>query len=358
MSESIASPTATSTAAASPRPAYRASWLHGLVDGFERLPGPTWIAYLVLFAVGALFWHLVPWSKGTVPVGTVDPLSIYWGFLGPALIWIASFLERGTASSFAAFRPILTLSGDDADRLRQTLMTIPARPALVITAFATLLTVGSFVTEPAVYIEGVPLPLVVGQFVIQAAYTAILFQLLYWLIRQTTAVRRTLADSVLIDVFRPGPLNAFATLTARPGIAISVLVGVGVPLTSISAPFETFLVSSAPYLVVTPVIATIAFVLPLTGAHARLVEQKERLRDDAERRLEATLGELNRDVDARDVTRADGLNKTLASLVLQRDILAKLPTWPWSTATLRTFVSALLLPMALFLLQQALSRLF
>ena len=116
--------------------------------------------------------------------------------------------------------------------------------------------------------------------------------------------------------------------------------------------------SSAPYLVVPPVIATIAFVLPLTGAHARLVDQKELLRDEAERRLEATLGELNRDVDARDLTRADGLNKTLASLVVQRDILAKLPTWPWSTATLRTFVSALLLPMALFLLQQALSRLF
>ena len=53
----------------------------------------------------------------------------------------------------------------------------------------------------------------------------------------------------------------------------------------------------------------------------------------------ATLGEFNRDVDARDLSRADGLNKTLATLVLQREILAKLPTWPWSTATLRGFVT-------------------
>ncbi len=161
-----------------------------------------------------------------------------------------------------------------------------------------------------------------------------------------------------IDVFRPGPLNAFASLTARPGIAISRLVTAGVPITSASITAETFLISSAPYLVLPPVIAILAFVLPLTGAHARLAEQKERLRDDAERRLESTLGEVNRDVDARDLARADGLNKTLTSLVLQRDILGKLPTWPWSTATLRTFVSALLLPIVLFLIQQALSRVF
>ena len=63
-------------------------------------------------------------------------------------------------------------------------------------------------------------------------------------------------------------------------------------------------------------------------------------------------------MDARELARADGLNKTLASLLVQREILAKLPTWPWSTTTLRGFVTAILLPMALFLAQQALSRFF
>lgn len=58
------------------------------------------------------------------------------------------------------------------------------------------------------------------------------------------------------------------------------------------------------------------------------------------------------------MARADGLNRTLASLLVQRDILAKLPTWPWSTATLRGFGSAILLPMAIFVARQALSRLF
>jgi hypothetical protein len=56
------------------------------------------------------------------------------------------------------------------------------------------------------------------------------------------------------------------------------------------------------------------------------------------------------------MTRADGLNKTLASLQLQREILAKLPTWPWSTGTVRGLATAILLPMTLFLVELFISR--
>lgn len=353
MSESIA---VTGPTDAADRP-YARSWLHRAVAGFERLPGPTWIAYLALFLAGTLFWHLVPWSKGTAPVGTLDPPSLYWGFLAPALTWIAGYLERGAAASFDAFRSILTVPPDEADRLRHALTVVPARPALVITAISAVLTLGAMLSEPATYTIGVPLPLVVLEFLVQTVMASMLFQLLYWLVRQTTLVRRALAHAAAIDVFLPGPLHAFATLTARPGIVISLLVASGVAITPIPSSIETFLVGTAPYLLVPPIIAIIAFVVPLAGAHARLVEQKERLQDETELRLQAILGDVNRDVDARDLARADGLNKTLASLMLQREILAKLPTWPWSTATLRTFVSAMLLPMALFLAQQALSRL-
>ena len=354
MSESVA----VSVSSGAADSTYEPSWLHRAVAWFERLPGPTWIAYLALFVVNTLFWHLIPWAKGSVPVGTLDAPSLYWGLQAPALLWIAGYLQRGAAASFDAFRSILVMPPDEAERLRHTLLVLPARPAWVITALAGVLTVVGVLAEPATYTIGVLPPLVVGEFLVQTATTSMLFMLLYWLIRQTALVRRTLARSVAIDVFRPGPLHAVATLTSRPGIAISLLVAAAVLIIPIPSSFETFLVGAAPYLVVPPVIAIIAFVLPLTGAHARLVEQKEQLRDDAERRLEAILAELNRDVDARELDRADGLNKTLASLTAQREILAKLPTWPWSTATLRGFVSALLLPMVLFLIQQALSRVF
>ena len=54
--------------------------------------------------------------------------------------------------------------------------------------------------------------------------------------------------------------------------------------------------------------------------------------------------------------RADGLNKTLASRLQQRDLLAKLPAWPWSAGTLRGFVTAILLPLRLFLMRRAVAQ--
>jgi hypothetical protein len=347
---------AASVAGTADQTAVAPSWLHRAVAFVERLPWPAPLSYVGLFLAGALFWHLVPWSQGKVPVGTIQPTSCYWGFLLPALLWITSYLQRGAAASFESFRPILLLEPDAAARLRRQLTTIPARPALLITGLAAAITGVSVVSDPSTYSIGVPLPIVVGEFLFQSLFAAALFQLLYLLIRQTTLVRRTLATAVTIDIFRPAPLHAFAAVTARPGIVISLLVGVGVLIVSPASSVQEFIVNEAPYIVVPPLVAVFAFVLPLMGTHERLSDQKERLRADAELRLEALLGELNLDVDARDVTRAAGVHSLLSGLLLQRDVLAKLPTWPWSATTIRGLVSAILLPIALFLVEQAVSR--
>jgi len=61
-------------------------------------------------------------------------------------------------------------------------------------------------------------------------------------------------------------------------------------------------------------------------------------------------------VDAVDLARGDALNKTLGSLLQQREVLAKLPTWPWSSGTVRGFVSVILLPLVLFMVQRFLGQ--
>lgn len=61
-------------------------------------------------------------------------------------------------------------------------------------------------------------------------------------------------------------------------------------------------------------------------------------------------------MDRGDLARADGLNKQLASMLQQREVLATLRTWPWSTGTLRAVITAILLPIVLFIVQSLLSR--
>ena len=130
----------------------------------------------------------------------------------------------------------------------------------------------------------------------------------------------------------------------------------GIFITPQSPDVAKFLVTSAPYLVIPPIISTIAFVVPLYGLHGRLEVEKDRLQAEVEVRLKGLLAELNRDVDARDLRRADDLNKTLAPMLQQREVIARLPTWPWSTGTLRAIVTAILLPVFLFIVQLLLGR--
>ena len=43
-------------------------------------------------------------------------------------------------------------------------------------------------------------------------------------------------------------------------------------------------------------------------------------------------------------------------MLQQREIVAKLPTWPWSVGTARGFLTAILLPIALFVVQRFLTQ--
>ncbi len=339
-------------------PAYAPSWLDRLVAWLERLPGPTWIAYVVIGAGAIIVMHVQPWSLGELPVGAFGIQATYWGILTPALLWVAAYIQHVAGDSFDAFRPALKGSDAASDRLRYELVVLPATPSLVISIGAIVLTVASLTQVPeSSGIVGMPGPAVAAVGLLQAFDTALLFLLVYRLIRQMRLVRRTPTHAALIDLFRPGPLHALANLTSRPGAALTLLVASSALISPLPTDFNTFLVGWAPYLLLPPVVAAIAFVGPLTGVHRELAAQKERLQDEAEMRLQGVLTELNRAVDGRDLPRADGLNKTLAGLLVQRDVLARLATWPWSGTTLRGFVSAIFLPLALSLAQQGLSRL-
>lgn len=360
MSESAAINTASGTASpgvVAAAPPYAGSWLHGLVTWIERLPWPFWVSLAAVWVAATLFWHTGAWSTGLAAAGDFDPASAYWGFLAPALLWSAAYVERVASAAFDAFRSALTMPADEAARLRYALIVVPARPALVITGLAAAFTAAdiAFSGNPA-YVA-LPLPLLPLLFVVQSLYAGVMFQLVYRLVRQMGLVRRTLATSVAIDIFRPAPLNAFAALTARPAVVLVLLTMSSVLLVPIQADLSA-LVAWVPYVVVPPILATIAFVVPLTGVHRALADQKERLEEAAQVRLGAALADMAREVETRDLSRADAWNKTLANLQAEGAILAKLPTWPWSTATLRGFASAILLPISLLLAQQVVSRLF
>ena len=343
-------------ATSSVRP-YAPSWLHQLLGALGRLPGSPVLWFALLGVVAGLIYHVISWTIGRISPGQIDSSAGFWGFLLFAELWTAAHLERVASAAVDATRPALRLEAAAFDRLRYELAIAPARPAAIALVVAGVVTTLQYVIDPeGSSIAGLSVPLVATAFLAQLFIVGIFFVLLLQLVRQGRLIRTTLDRSAIVDPFLPGPLSGFSRLTSQVGIIIVGLVTAATFVTPIPDVGIAFVVSALPYVVIPPAIALLTFVVPLYGLHTRLETEKDRLQGEAEHRLKAVLAELNRDVDARDLTRADGLNKQLGSLLQQRDVLAKLPTWPWSTNTFRAVITAILLPITLFIIQGVLSR--
>jgi len=73
--------------------------------------------------------------------------------------------------------------------------------------------------------------------------------------------------------------------------------------------------------------------------------------------MKAAVAELRRRIDSGQLKAMDDLNKTMASLEIEHATLTRIPTWPWPPGTLRGIVAAVLLPVAIWLIQQVLQPL-
>jgi len=98
------------------------------------------------------------------------------------------------------------------------------------------------------------------------------------------------------------------------------------------------------------------FFLPLAGLHSRLRVEKQRLLSDARRRIQATLEELHRRMEQSDLASMQRMKDQLGSLLLEKDCLGKLRTWPWPPGMILRVLGVIGLPMLLFILQRALQE--
>jgi hypothetical protein len=316
----------------------------------DQLPGPATIWYVAFAAVLIGLGHLVIWIIGARPFGTLEPEAIAPALFSSYLAWLLHVMKQVAGSAFDDFRPAL---GDPSaqERYRAELVSNSDRSAIVaIVAVEATVFPGYFVSVRPLR---PPLPigveLVTG--VLWAIAAATLAVLLVQAIRELRMVSRlsALADSV--DIFKPRPINALSRLTAVTAITILTFVA-----------FSVLTIPEQPpvYIVEEILIAGLAvacFVLPLRVMHGRLLEEKNDLLSAAQDRLKAILARLHQAVEANDLAHADQLNMTLSSVLAERELLVKLPTWPWSTGTFRSVASALLLPVVIFVITRLIDQL-
>jgi predicted PurR-regulated permease PerM len=103
-------------------------------------------------------------------------------------------------------------------------------------------------------------------------------------------------------------------------------------------------------------IAVASFIWPLWEMHNLLVREKARQEAELSQRVAGAIAEIKKRMDAGELAGMEQMKNSMESLTLAQGVLDKVPTWPWQAETIRAVVTALLLPVVLWLIQRALDR--
>lgn len=347
---------------------YSPSWVDRFNDWVERMPGPAWAFYLGFWLLLTIIGSGSKWLDGVEPYFKVRWIYAFYSFYGVYFLAAIYYLDTWAKAAFTTFRSVLSVDEEAQAVLLYQLTTLPARPVWLLSA--ALLLGQIFLVRPLIIPlwEAMGFPhhsiaatlVDLGIFSFNAITVGIF---IYHTLRQLSWISRIHKAATSVNLFQLRPLYSLSELTARTA-GILILVGFIIEQQTVSHGAMT----SDPYalrmgwlftltsILVYSLLAVAVFFLPLLGLHNLLVREKEHLQAEVDSRLQAHIQFLHSCIDDRQLQDAPAINSHLASLALERDILAKLPTWPWQPGTLNFILTAVLLPIILWITQQFLGR--
>jgi hypothetical protein len=323
------------------------------MNAIEKLPLPYWLTYGALFIIQGVLLHAIAWYDGMVPVYKIDGINLLY----PLWLWvplaIMTYLDQTALEAISSFGPLISEDDEAIAPLRHEFTNMPNRGAITSAIiWSILFVIFLLIGLPPLLAEYEPSPFVTGFSIIMGLIPFTVGSTIYYhSIRQLRLVSRTVKVVKHFNLFQLDPVYAFSRLTARTGIAwvfLSTFTLIIVPA-QLAAPILTMVVSQI-------LVAVIVFVLPLWNVHQRLVIEKRNLQSKLNQRVESVLAQLHRGLDENVLGEIADINSALAGLEAEREVLSRIPTWPWRPRTLTGFLSLIVLPLLLFLVQLAIEN--
>lgn len=301
--------------------------------------------------------NAVRWLEGVDTPGTFSEIPALWGLYLTYYLAMMHYLDGVAGRALQNFRPALMCPDAEYARLCYELTTMPARSVWLVGltgVIITLLAQQSPAVMPEFPYATSPLSAGIGSALTVLANFFVAVSV-YHTIRQLRLVSRIHKTVTHVNLFQREPLFAFSVLTARTGVGYLLAFSIGVAPRTGAAVYSIVTAIIAHNILVPLAIA--AFILPLWSISRMLAAEKRRLKNEASARLQKALGELHHRVDADSLKEMGDLKITIDSLLVEQEMLAKIPTWPWNTRTFAGFLSAFTLPIIIWLTQQILNRL-
>jgi hypothetical protein len=335
---------------------YRPSGLDRMVDTIDRLPVWTPLAYLAIAVLLVAAVHVAAYLDGSLAWGRVSLPLVSFGVWSAYVLGAKAHIRWLGWRVVRQMRPSLICTDSQLDDVRYRLSTQPVGPTLVVAASFVLASLPStlfdarYVTSTGLFTSPGATVLHVGMAVVALWLTGAAG---YGIVHVLRTIDHVYVHHARIDVLAPQDLFALARLAGRAALAVLAMQYIFV------AANPSVLGSRAVIgqLVAWQGLAVALFLLPLWNAHRLLATAKAAMRREIGVRTERTLGELYAAVDEQALERTGPIKDALTALEAARQAVDRASTWPWDAETLRLFVSALLLPMAAWGLQQLLGRL-
>lgn len=333
---------------------YRPGVLSRVVAWADSLPGHGWWIYPLFLGLLFLWSHGILWLTRQAPLGSIHPLLAVGLFYAPYTLAAIAYINHSSGRALAAFWPATGWPDNEREEWRWRLAFSPARadvPALGLGLAVAV--IAFFSASPNVIGAGNDRAILLVAYLPTAAtgYAMAILALIHTT-HQLRLVARIHRDATAIDPFDRVSLYAFSSLTVRTGLAYVIS---GYYTLAFNGGFQAGNVLAIAVLAAVFAVGVACFVLPLWGIHDRLVHEKDALIRDVEVRLTRLTEELYRRIDAGQFEAAKIVTDALAGTADVRRRIVDVPTWPWRPQLLSGFVSALLLPVAVYLITRAVS---
>jgi len=337
---------------------YSPSWVDRFTDWVGQLPGQSWSYYLGLGLLLFTLQAIVLWLEGSFPSSRIDFAHVFLAAAIPYMLALIHYFDHRASTTLVKMLPAMKTSEIENNALKYQLTTLPARPTLLagLVGFSC-----NFLLE---MISGEPYQLeALGVFPISVILFRSIYMILWWIFgtllyhtfHQLRLIDRIYTKHTHINLFRMNSLYAFSNLTALTAGCMALLP-IGFLVANPWATWNDPVVFGT--VLAVQIIALATFIWPQWGVHRLQVTEKEHLLEQANQRFEAMIVELHQKVDEGKIEGAMDFNLTFSSLQTEIKAIETVPTWPWQPETLRLLISALALPLGVWLLQLILGSIF
>jgi hypothetical protein len=333
---------------------YPPSWIDRLTRWLDALRLPYLVVIVLIYLFFVFISHVLEWSSGGRPWWDFSYELFVYSLFTAEVLFFLRYIDLDAEIALEQFKPLLNLGEGEIEKLRYRMTVLPHRSVLIVTllgiAFGVFMGYSTQVFLSESFQLSIALIWDITGFLI-ADVLALLF--VYRVVVQMRTANRLYASAAEFDLFNLNPVYALSTHTAKISFILVFMVYSNLLLAPGSIRIPSNLVTT----VVISIIAFIAFLLPLRGVNRRLVGEKSNLLREINARIKEAYARLENDFDNSNFSDMDAIGRALANLQNQKSYIEAIPTWPWRPAALRGFLSAMVLPIVIWVIQQILDRL-